>query len=90
MTNTMQETGYARLSNLIASDIDLNISRSFKALNARNILYLQSELGELEETLTTWIKNITIRRKATMCGVSLEVGGLSRRKETNIWNVYGN
>jgi hypothetical protein len=45
------QIGYARSSSLIASDADLNIFRSFKTLNARNILYLQSELAELEETL---------------------------------------
>jgi hypothetical protein len=51
MTNNIPGIGYALVSNLIASDADLNIVRSFKALNVRNILYLQSELAELEEML---------------------------------------
>jgi hypothetical protein len=40
--------GYSLVSNLISSDADLNIFRQFTALNTRNILYLQSELAELE------------------------------------------
>jgi hypothetical protein len=51
MANNISEIGYARVSSLIASDADLNIFRGFQALNVRNILYLQSELAELEETL---------------------------------------
>lgn len=43
--------GYGLISELISSDADLNIFRRFTALNARNILYLQSELVELEARL---------------------------------------
>lgn len=42
--------GYGLLSSLISSEADLHAFRSFKALNVRNILYLQSELAEIEET----------------------------------------
>lgn len=48
---TDSKIGYSRVSSLMASDADLGIFRGFKALNTRNILYLQSELAELEETL---------------------------------------
>jgi hypothetical protein len=43
--------GYGLVSEFISSDADLNIFRRFLALNARNILYLQSELMELEARL---------------------------------------
>ena len=39
------------LSTYIASDPTLNVYRSFAALNARNILYLQTELASLEKQL---------------------------------------
>lgn len=51
MAQGTTEVGYGLLSSLISSDADLNCFRSFKALNVRNILYLQSELSEIEETL---------------------------------------
>lgn len=51
MANDPSEIGYGIISAVIASDADLNIFRSFRALNARNVLYLQSELAELEATL---------------------------------------
>ena len=41
----------AALQQQLALDGDLHVLRAFKTLNARNILYLQSELMELEETL---------------------------------------
>jgi hypothetical protein len=43
--------GYGRVAATIALDGDLHVLRAFKTLNARNILYLQSELAELEQTL---------------------------------------
>ena len=51
MTSHDREIGYAFQSHLIASDADLSVFRGFKALNVRRILFLQSELAELEETL---------------------------------------
>ncbi|KAJ0425118.1 hypothetical protein BJY00DRAFT_202964 [Aspergillus carlsbadensis] len=47
--------GYERLANLMASDKGLSIFRSFKKLNAKNLLYLQAEIvnvqTELEEII---------------------------------------
>jgi hypothetical protein len=43
--------GNYRLSTQIASDFTLSIYRSFTALNARNLLYLQTELASLEDRL---------------------------------------
>jgi hypothetical protein len=43
--------GYGRVAATVALDGDLHVLRAFKTLNARNILYLQSELMQLEETL---------------------------------------
>ena len=51
MSQSDRKIGYALLSHLISSDADLNVFRSFKALNVRRILYLQSELAEIEQTL---------------------------------------
>ncbi|KAJ5912773.1 hypothetical protein N7504_001656 [Penicillium tannophilum] len=50
MPGNPPKIGYSLLSSLIASG-ELNIFRGFQELNARNILYLQSELAELQETL---------------------------------------
>jgi hypothetical protein len=44
--------GYGRIATAVALDADLHIFRAFKSLNARNVLYLQSELMELEDTLS--------------------------------------
>jgi hypothetical protein len=51
MPPSTTDIGFGLLSSLIASDADLSVFRSFKALNVRNILYLQSELAEIEQTL---------------------------------------
>lgn len=62
--------GYAQLASKLSLDADLSIFRRFGELNVRNILYLQSELLELEQKLhrldneadksrqdpTTWFK----------------------------------
>jgi hypothetical protein len=39
MVNDLSGIGYGAVSAVIAADADLNIFRSFRALNARNILY---------------------------------------------------
>lgn len=44
-------TGYPRLAAFISKDQDWHIFRKFKILNTRNILYLQSELSDLEAQL---------------------------------------
>lgn len=51
MAQTTGNIGYGLLSSLISSDADLSAFRGFKALNIRNILYLQSELAEVEQEL---------------------------------------
>lgn len=43
--------GFADFSQYIATDSELSIYRSFRALGARNILYLQAELQVLEHQL---------------------------------------
>jgi len=45
--------GHNLIASLIAKDADLNIFRSFSGLHVRNILYLQSELVELETKFIT-------------------------------------
>ena len=49
-------SGYASLANFIASDKDRStvIFRRFDRLSARNLLYLQSELAELEAKQETF------------------------------------
>jgi hypothetical protein len=43
--------GYPKLAALISKDKDYAVFRKFSSLNARNILYLQSELTDLEAQL---------------------------------------
>jgi len=43
--------GYQQLATYVSSDASLSIFRRFATLNARNILYMQSELAALEERL---------------------------------------
>ncbi|KAL2845647.1 hypothetical protein BJY01DRAFT_234862 [Aspergillus pseudoustus] len=43
--------GYDRLASLMASDKGLSIFRSFKKLNAKNLLYLQAEIVNVETEL---------------------------------------
>ncbi|KAL3458634.1 hypothetical protein BJX64DRAFT_279755 [Aspergillus heterothallicus] len=43
--------GYDRLATLMASDKGLSIFRSFKKLNAKNLLYLQAEIVNLQKEL---------------------------------------
>ncbi|KAI9729569.1 MAG: hypothetical protein M1834_006765 [Cirrosporium novae-zelandiae] len=43
---------YASFADFIASDVELSIFRRFDRLNARNLLYLQSELLEADNRLT--------------------------------------
>ncbi|KAI9930270.1 hypothetical protein MW887_012083 [Aspergillus wentii] len=50
MSTNDPKIGYNLFSSLVNSDTELNVFRAFKELNTRNILYLQSELAELEET----------------------------------------
>ena len=50
VTSTRLE-GYPSFVQFIASDVDAAIYRRFGLLNARNLLYFQSELHELEEKL---------------------------------------
>lgn len=45
--------GYPTFAQFIARDSDAAIYRKFSHLSARNLLYLQSELHELEERLQT-------------------------------------
>lgn len=66
MSNTSvppPQIGYGLVSHLISSDADLNILRRFTALNARNILYLQSELAELEVQLAELDEDCNDRAK---------------------------
>lgn len=46
-----QPIGYGAVAAVMSSDRDLSIYRRFGSLNARNLLYLQSELLELETRL---------------------------------------
>ena len=48
MSPRKEGVGYGRLASKLALDNDLSIFRHFAELNIRNILYLQSELQELE------------------------------------------
>ncbi|KAL4878732.1 hypothetical protein BJY04DRAFT_220799 [Aspergillus karnatakaensis] len=54
ITHTKQ--GYDRLAALITSDKGLSIFRSFKHLNAKNLLYLQAEIVNLEAELEELIE----------------------------------
>ena len=47
----MEPTGFHLYSSHIARDTSLSIYRKFAILNTRNILYLQSELADLEAQL---------------------------------------
>ena len=47
----MEPTGFHLYSSHIARDTSLSIYRKFAVLNTRNILYLQSELADLEVQL---------------------------------------
>ena len=47
----MEPTGFHLYSSHIARDISLGVYRKFAVLNTRNILYLQSELADLEVQL---------------------------------------
>lgn len=60
--------GYAKLANLQAQYPELSIYRRFAGLSARNLLYLQAELVDLEERL----------RKQTLKDINSTEG---RRKE---------
>lgn len=51
MSDTFQLYGHAAFADFIASDDELSLYKSFNRLGARNILYLQSELLELEAQL---------------------------------------
>lgn len=44
-------SGYATFASFLASDPELSIFRGFQQLSSRNLLYLQSELLELENQL---------------------------------------
>ena len=48
MPSHEKDIGYGRLASTLALDNDLCLFRHFAGLNIRNILYLQSELQELE------------------------------------------
>jgi hypothetical protein len=48
---TPDPIGYAAIATAMSSDRDLSIYRRFSVLNARNLLYLQSELIALETRL---------------------------------------
>jgi hypothetical protein len=43
--------GYSKLASLMGQNPEVAIFRRFNKLNARNLLYLQAELAELEERL---------------------------------------
>ena len=47
----MEPTGFHRYSSHIARDASFSTYRKFAVLNTRNILYLQSELADLEVQL---------------------------------------
>ena len=49
--NSNQPIGYASFAHFISSDPDLSVYRRFNYISARNILYLQSELADLERRL---------------------------------------
>jgi hypothetical protein len=51
MADTAQLFGHAAFADFIASDDELSVYKSFNCLSARNILYLQSELLELNALL---------------------------------------
>ncbi len=48
---TLDPIGYGAIATIMSSDRDLSIYRRFGVLNARNLLYLQSELMALETRL---------------------------------------
>lgn len=49
--NSNQPIGYASFAHFISSDPDLAVYRRFNHIVARNLLYLQSELADLERRL---------------------------------------
>jgi hypothetical protein len=51
MIDASQLHGHAVFADFIASDDELSVYKSFNRLSARNLLYLQSELLELEALL---------------------------------------
>jgi len=50
--------GYAKLAALISKEEDYIIFRRFRNLNARNVLYLQDELIEVERRLEAIDRNL--------------------------------
>ena len=51
MVEGTRRIGYAAIAACMSSDADLSIYRRFGELNSCNLLYLQSELMELETSL---------------------------------------
>lgn len=54
--------GYPSVAALISKDNDFAIFRKFRYLNARNLLYLQAELIELENELETLDRSLEIKK----------------------------
>lgn len=51
MTDNRAYDDYRTFADFVASDSDLSIFRRFDCLNAKNLLYLQSELLSLEDQI---------------------------------------
>jgi hypothetical protein len=53
--------GYPKIARLMGENPDLAIFRSFRELNARNLLYYQAELVHLEDQLSGMIQGRPIQ-----------------------------
>jgi hypothetical protein len=56
-------SGYPTVAALISKDNDFAIFRKFRYLNARNLLYLQAELIDLENELETVDRSLEIKNE---------------------------
>jgi len=53
--------GYPSVAALVSKDNDFAIFRKFRYLNARNLLYLQAELVDLENELETFDRSLQVK-----------------------------
>ena len=77
--STRRLDGYPTFAEFIAKDKDAAIYRSFEYLSARNLLYLQSELHDLERQLEE------LDTKDAQ-----DIGDVNAQKAARLWTHYAN
>lgn len=77
--STRRLDGYPTFAEFIAKDKDAAIYRRFENLSARNLLYLQSELHDLERQLEE------LDRKDAQ-----DIGDANAQKAARLWTHYAN